>query len=142
MKKTSLIPQIPIGLADQVIRKKFGKQSKILSDLILSKIAAEVMLQSIDETTASKSSSYIKIQKRINNLEKVIERQIEYLQSWYEAYFNLAMQCNECSFNNEGSFCSFYGENKIPFPDPSKKDKKCAHRIQTGESKSNHPGNN
>jgi len=127
MNIKNLIPEIPTGLASQVIKKNFGKFNKTLEDLILSKIAAEVMLLSVDETLGFKSDAHKKIQKKIKILEEKITKQIEYLRSWYESYFNLAIQCNGCAFNEDGKFCSIYGKNKIPFPNSSRKEK-CTHR--------------
>jgi len=134
MKMRKMIPDIPTGLADQIIKRRFGKSDAKIGDIILSKIAAEAMLEEIEANLGKSSSIYKSVSKQILKFEKELFVRVDCLKSWYSSYFALAVQCNECAFNEKGQYCSFYGKGKIPLIDPTNLNSKCEHKIKKGKS--------
>ena len=124
-----MIPNIPNGIADRILKNKFGKNSVKLGDILLSKIAAELTLTEIDQRLGKNNKVRLSIVNEIAKLEKTIESYVKYLKTWYESYFQLATQCNGCERNELGEYCSFYGKGKIPLPNYPKTNEKCIYRV-------------
>jgi len=122
--------KIPIGLARQILKKKYGKGSDTLDDIVLEKIACEKLLAYLKEAGQSKGL-LDRVQKQLRTINKKLSAKSDYLAAWYSAYFALASQCNQCSFNHENHHCSFYGEKKMPQLNPNSPNKKCDHFTST-----------
>jgi hypothetical protein len=116
---------IPQGLALQLLRKQFGNTSCSLDDLIFEKISYEILQKYLVNNDIDTEDSVRDIQTNIKKLEKQISQRVSFLRKWYNAYLQLAVQCAQCSFNEKGLYCGFYGQKRIPFPDPENPNKKC-----------------
>jgi len=117
---------IPIGLARQLLQRKFGKDCGLLDDLIFQHIASKSLLNHLLENNLVNEKEAKKLNLTIRRLEKIIKKRTNYLMRWYNAYLKLCSQCSECLFNEDGE-CSFYGHKEIPLPNPENPDKKCAN---------------
>lgn len=120
----NIIPDIPRGLGDELLRKKYGKQHQKLTDLLLRKFSIEVLLEQNPEDEIKSS-----LNRELKSVFYQIRCISDYLKAWYTAYFNLCSKCQNCAFNHNGEYCSFYGEKKIPSPDPSHPNKVCSHHT-------------
>jgi len=118
----NILPDIPRGLGDQLLRKKYGKQHQKLTDLLLRKFSIEALLDQGPEDIIKNA-----LESELHAVFAQINCINDYLKDWYTAYFNWCSKCENCAFNEGGKYCSFYGENKIPQPDPSRPDKVCSH---------------
>lgn len=107
------IQEVPIGLSKKIITEKFGENSKSIDDLVFQKISYKKTISYL-----RKKKNTEKMIERINHHIKKIEKEIRekkaYLSKWYDSYFRLASQCQECILNHNNEYCSFFGKNKMP----------------------------
>jgi len=120
------LPDIPRGLGDEILRKKYGKQHQKLTDLLLKRFSIETLLEHHSEAPDPIKRS---LQRQLESVFAQINSISDYLRAWYTAYFNLCSKCQNCAFNQNGKYCSFYGEKKIPTPEPAHPNKVCSHHT-------------
>jgi hypothetical protein len=119
----SILPKIPKGLGDQILQKKFGKDRRKLTDLLLRKFSIETVLM------MEKPHKIIKdaLEKELREVFSEIEAITDHLRLWYVAYTNMCANCGKCEFNHKNQYCKYYGNKKLPTPDPDKPNKICPH---------------
>jgi len=125
-----LLPQIPIGLGEQLLRKKFGKHHSKMTDLILKRISIEVVLMQEPEDSIKKTMN-----KKLKAVLREIDSIKDYLRLWYVAYLNLCSGCSNCKYNCKDEYCKFYGKKHMPVPDPNNPNKTCPHQTSARPKK-------
>ena len=115
------IPEIPKGLGDELLKRKYGRQHHKIADLLLRKFAIESILMQDPSEDLKK-----KLETELRSVFCEIEAITDYLRAWYFAYYNLCSQCHTCTFNHRGQYCTFYGEKKIPHPDSNHPNRVCS----------------
>jgi len=116
------LPDIPRGLGNELLSKKYGKNHQRISDLLLRKFSIEFILLQNPEDNLKEE-----LESDLRSVFSEIASITDYLRTWYFAYYNFCSKCDNCTFNHDGRSCSFYGENNIPEPDPNHPTKVCSH---------------
>jgi hypothetical protein len=117
----NILPKIPHGLGDQLLKRKYGKHHCKLADLLLQKFSIESILEQ-DPNDLVKDALIEELKQVFAQIESITN----YLKIWYTAYLNLCSKCQSCKFNCKNRSCSYYG-NKMPSPDLDHPNRTCSH---------------
>lgn len=133
MNSINLNPSIPKGLAKKILERKFGINSRSISDLFMHKIFIEVLNEKIGNKLINSSTAKKKADKKAKETNKKINKMMKYLRKWCSMYVDLAVQCEECEFNQKGQ-CSILKEKSHSLENVYKK---CQHKLSKDTKQNN-----